>query len=425
MSTFILLDPTNHMYRVAEVALEAGHDLIAVVTAEPFALGRDIPVKAAFSKTVEVAGWDDVEAVVEAVSRATALDGVAGTYAGVEITLAAEAALRRAVGLPSNEPAALALSMNKERMRTALRETGLTDLGSVPVERVIQSGVWPFEGAAYVKPAQGGGSTGVRRCERLADLQDTLRDSEASVGAARPLIATHASGGVTVLEEAAPGQILSLETLSFGGAHHPIGLTLQYKQDRNPVVALGAAFPFRTVHEDRIVERVTKALTAMGLTHGAAHTELALSNEGRVEIIEINPRFVGADVIEVINASARSKIEDQLYRLSVGRAPDLSAWAGELSYSCLRYLLPPEGAGRFEALDLDHESADWFKMWREPGYAIEGTAEMKDFVCAFAVTADTPEGAEARMDAVVNVACINGRSLRDDANNHPQSSCFT
>jgi biotin carboxylase len=415
-NNFVLFEPTNHIYRVAEVALEAGLNLVAVCTDEPFALGRDEAVKKSFDRIIYVESWDDPEAIFQLLDNSIGIDSVAGTYAAVEITLMTEARVRVGAGLPANSVEALSRSIDKAKMRAVLREHALTDLGSIPVSEVLAKAKWPYAGTAFVKPARGGGSTGVIRCGSLDHLADVLVQSEKSIQEARPLIRNHAQADELLLEEAAQGTVFSFETLTSNGVHHGLGITTQFKLVRNDVAGVGALFPYATEFEDRVRDKIFAALTAVGISHGAVHTEFALSNDGKVEIIEINPRFAGADILDLLSFSLKQNVAESLFHLAIGG--ELKLPRQDLkSTALLRYIMPPEGVSHFESIEYPEQGLEQAKTWKTPGYSFSETPEMKDYIFGFIITAPDPASAYSRMDTIMDAIRVNGLPVTNDVNN--------
>lgn len=415
-NNFLLFEPTNHIYRVAEVALEAGLNLVAVCTDEPFALGRDEAVKKSFDRIIYVDSWDDPEAVFQLLNDSIGIDSIAGTYAAVEITLTTEARVRVGAGLPANSANALSRAMDKAQMRAILREHALTDLGSIPVSKVLADAKWPYAGAAFVKPARGGGSTGVIRCDSLDHLADVLAQSEKSIHEARPLIRNHAQSDDLLLEEAAQGSVFSFETLTSNGVHHGLGITAQFKSIRNDVIGMGALFPYATEFEEQVRDKIFAALTAVGISHGAAHTEFALSRDGKVEIIEINPRFAGADLIDLLSSSLKQNVAESLFSLSIGG--ELKIPRQDLkSIALLRYIMPPENVLHFQSLEYPEQDLEHAKIWKTLGYSFSETPEMKDFIFGFIITAPDSALAYSRMDTIMGAIRVNGLPVTNDVNN--------
>jgi len=106
-----------------------------------------------------------------------------------------------------------------------------------------------------------------------------------------------APGGV-ILESLLQGQEYSVETLQ-GGVDEPvqlIGITKKYLTglERGCFVEVGHCFPVDE-HRDLILAAVTSALHALGVNTAICHTEVKV-HEGRVKIVEVNPRLAGGRI---------------------------------------------------------------------------------------------------------------------------------
>ena len=108
-----------------------------------------------------------------------------------------------------------------------------------------------------------------------------------------------------IVEEYVEGREISVEFISYNGKHYPLQIT-----DK---VTTGAPFFVELEHhqpsslpEDiklRIKEIVLHALDALHIKYGASHSELKITEDGDIRVIEIGARmggdFIGSDLVKL------------------------------------------------------------------------------------------------------------------------------
>ncbi len=242
---------------------------------------------------VEVAWADtaDPDAVARVSARLARPGGLAGIVTSSEyfVGVAARAAAR--AGLPGPKAPAMEACRDKRHQRTTLAAAG------VPIPRFeTVSSVSAALGAAadigfpvVCKPADGTGSRGVRLCP----------DRSTVAAHARALLARrHDERGRPALpwlmvEEHMDGPEFSVET--FGP--QVVGVTAKRLGPLPSFVETGHDFPAlpgdgATADLAGTAER---AVGALGVGWGAAHTEVRIGRAGPV-VIEVNPRLAGGQI---------------------------------------------------------------------------------------------------------------------------------
>jgi biotin carboxylase len=126
------------------------------------------------------------------------------------------------------------------------------------------------------------------------------------------------------------------------GKFQVLGLLSRILYSKNPIVEMGSCFPYPHPQREKIITLVETAHQALGLTDGPTHTEVIVNENGEVEIIDLNPRFVGADVLQSINYAYGIKAQEILLDYALGENPVIDF--SENRYSCLQYFFPPEVA---------------------------------------------------------------------------------
>ncbi|WP_329391724.1 ATP-grasp domain-containing protein (plasmid) [Streptomyces sp. NBC_01351] len=340
-----------------------GRDFCAAARARgmrPVLLSRDpgrYPYAVLDGIDTVVLDTSDPQAVLEACTR---LDPVAiASSSEYFVALAARTAAK--LGLPGPDGDAVERCRSKDAQRSVHAAAGVP----VPAFAAV-TGAAEAAGAAerigfpvVLKPVSGSGSVGVRLCADAA---------QARAWAERLL----SDGSATVLvEEAVSGPEFSVET--FDGevvavvAKH-VGAEPYFVETGHDVPA---PVPAATAAELGAV--AVRAVGALGLGYGAAHTELRLGPGGPV-VIEVNPRLAGGMIPVAVKAATGVDLVDRV----VARAAGLPA--------AVRGAAAGHAAVRFVRLAGEGRVA-----------AVAGLADAAAAPGVAAVTASTAVGRELRV----------------------------
>jgi biotin carboxylase len=418
---FLVLEPGNHLYLVIEAAHRRG---LTVVACHSRPLSPPAPFDRALrciSHRIPVAGWRDGDGAFEAIVAWCGQRRVCGTYAGYEITLRMNARLRQHYGLPGADPDRMDFLLDKVRVRAALRDAQLSRLGVVEDAELRRLTAWPFPGrSGFVKPVNGQGSIYVRRCSSLDDVRDHFAAWDAG---ARPGIkqwsVDHLRGGRGLfLEEEAVGELLSVEGYCHRGRYVPLGITDRTVLARDVAIEMGNTFPCPHPRRDEIFGKVAAIHECLGVPHGATHAELIVPDDGgEIELVELNVRFGGGDILVLLDHAFEIRFEDDLVNLGIGDAPLTRLPERPRRYVSGQDFLPPAGLRRFESIEIPGDDVFFKKVYLAPGAALESTEFQNDHVAAYAVAGETYAGALARASAIRAATAINGARLGDDPNN--------
>jgi biotin carboxylase len=169
-----------------------------------------------------------------------------------------------------------------------------------------------------VKPVAGSGSVGVSLCATAREAADAV--------AALLAVGVDERGNArdphVLVEEYAVGPEFSVETIG----DTVVGVTRKHLGPAPYFVETGHDFPAPLADADRAAlgSATLRALDALGLGWGAAHTELRLTPRGPV-LIEVNPRLAGGMITAVVEEATGIDLVDACVALSCGRSPDLTA----------------------------------------------------------------------------------------------------
>ena len=198
--------------------------------------------------------------------------------------------LAEELGLPGNSRECIRNSTNKASMRLAFQEAGIP----VPFFKTVEAGE-KFSPQSYpviVKPTDRSGSRAITKVYKEEDLAGAVFSAAAQSFEKKAII-----------EEYIEGAEYSVETISYEGRHTCLAVTKKYTTGSPHYIEVAHIQPAPLTErmENRIKEIVFKALDALGIVCGAAHSELRISKKGEIRIIEIGSRMggdcIGSDLV--------------------------------------------------------------------------------------------------------------------------------
>jgi len=199
------------------------------------------------------------------------------------------------MGLISNPDEYSATTTNKYQMRQCFMQNGVP---SPKFSLVTSDGDYKnirgFEFPLIVKPTDRSGSKGVEKVLDPVQLDSAVRR-------AQEVSFKHEA----IIEEFVTGREISVESISFEGKHYILQIT-----DK---VTTGAPFFVELEHhqpsslpediKSRVREIVLKALDALHIQYGASHSELKITENGDIKVIEIGARmggdFIGSNLVQL------------------------------------------------------------------------------------------------------------------------------
>jgi biotin carboxylase len=254
--------------------------------------------------------------------------GLAGVTSSSEYYVAPAARVAAALRLPAPDADAVARCRDKSHQRRTLAAAGV----AVPGFRAVHSVPEAVAAAAdlglpvVLKPVTGSGSIGVRLC---ADTGEVAGWAATLLGDACPIL----------VEGAVRGPEFSVETFD-GAVRAVVGKRLGPEPW---FVEVGHDVPASVPESTRaeLGDTARRALDALDLGWGAAHTELRQSASGPV-VIEVNPRLAGGMIPAAVRAATGLDLVDAVIaRASGGPLPASEPATG---HAAIRFqLLAAEG----------------------------------------------------------------------------------
>lgn len=227
-----------------------------------------------------------------AVCKAEHIDGIC-TIAS-DIAAPTVAYIAEQLGLKGNSYTSSLKAHDKHLMRDALMAAGV----DCPKYKVQVEGEHLEHSRMMlpliVKPADRSGSLGVTKVERWEDLEPAVKN-------AQEVSLSHKA----LIEEYIEGREISVETISCDGKHFSLQITDKVTTEAPHFVELAHHQPSSLPQDiqNRIFAITFKALDALGIANGAAHSEYKITSDGRVVVMEIGGRmggdFIGSDLVQL------------------------------------------------------------------------------------------------------------------------------
>lgn len=198
------------------------------------------------------------------------------------------------MGLAANPYEAAVRANNKYLMRNAFMEAGVP----CPLYKMVTSVEetkdidWTYP--LIVKPSDRSGSLGVTKVLTPEELAPAV-EKAISVSFKKQ----------AMVEEFIEGREISVEFISYKGAHYPLQITDKITTEAPHFVELEHHQPSTLSVEmfAKIYDITKTALNALGLTNGASHAEYKITPEGRIAVMEIGGRmggdFIGSDLVRL------------------------------------------------------------------------------------------------------------------------------
>ena len=233
----------------------------------------------------------DKEAILK-VCQEEKIDGITTIASDVAtLTVNYVAAQMGLVGNPNDYSE---ITTNKYKMRQCFMDNDVPSPKYTLADDNNHYQVTGFKFPLIVKPTDRSGSRGVEKVLDPVQL-------EQAINRARKESFEHKA----IIEEFVTGREISVESISFEGKHHILQIT-----DK---VTTGAPFFVELEHHqptslpEEIIKQVKKivlkALDALHIQFGASHSELKITEDGEIKVIEIGARmggdFIGSNLVQL------------------------------------------------------------------------------------------------------------------------------
>lgn len=224
--------------------------------------------------------------------REIGVDGIctiASDLAAITVNYVADS-----LGLVGNPMDCVEASTNKHTMRKCFEENGDPSPKSIRVKDVSELQGVELSYPLIVKPVDRSGSRGITKLEGPEGLDEAIERAKAQGFEKYALV-----------EEFATGQEYSVEFVSWKGRHQFLALTKKFTTGAPMFIETGHIEPAPVSDDtlEQVKAVVEHALNSLGIQYGASHSELKISKEGKINLIEIGGRmggdFIGSTLVEL------------------------------------------------------------------------------------------------------------------------------
>lgn len=200
--------------------------------------------------------------------------------------------------LVGNNYEAAVRANNKYLMRNAFMKAGVPSPQYMMITEEskdtpeVLDNLRSFKYPLIIKPSDRSGSLGVTKVMIPSEFYPALN-----------LALEKSFKHEAMVEEFIEGREISVEFISYKGVHYPLQITDKVTTESPHFVELEHHQPSTLSYEmfEKIYTITKIALTALGLTEGASHSEYKITKEGRIAVMEIAGRmggdFIGSDLV--------------------------------------------------------------------------------------------------------------------------------
>lgn len=245
------------------------------------------------------------------------------------------------MGLSGNSISATAKSTNKHFMRRAFEAGGDPSPKSYLVDAETCLDTLHLEYPVIVKPTDRSGSRGICKVAEPSGLKDAVSAALKQGFEKKALV-----------EEFAEGQEYSVEYISYQGQHYFLAMTLKDTTGAPHFIETGHLQPAPISDSllKKVQQVVTHALDSLELTNGASHSEVKITEDGTIRIIEIGGRM-GGDCIgsDLVQYSTGYDFVKMVIQVACGLAPDFTP-VQQPHPAAVRFIFTEEDMADFEKL---------------------------------------------------------------------------
>lgn len=198
------------------------------------------------------------------------------------------------MGLVANSVEYTDITTNKYKMRQALSSEGIPcPLFKLVADRELPD-ISKMTFPLIVKPTDRSGSRGVKKILKADELRNAIDRA-----------AGESFKNEVIIEEYVEGREISVESISFDGQHHILQITDKVTTGAPYFVELEHHQPSTLPDEikEQVKTIVLQALDALRIRNGASHSEMKITPDGDIKVIEIGARmggdFIGSDLVKL------------------------------------------------------------------------------------------------------------------------------
>lgn len=198
------------------------------------------------------------------------------------------------MGLISNPDDYSLICTNKYLMRQCFMNNNIPSPKFTPADDKGDYCIYGFTYPLIVKPTDRSGSLGVELVHHPEQMDDAIKRA-----------CKEAFEHKAIVEEFVSGREISVESISFEGHHTILQITDKVTTGAPYFVELAHHQPSTLPDDTKLQVKaiVSKALDALHIQYGASHSELKITEDGEIMIIEIGARmggdFIGSNLVQL------------------------------------------------------------------------------------------------------------------------------
>lgn len=276
--------------------------------------------------------------------REIGIDGIcsiASDLAAITVNYVANA-----MGLVGNSMECSHVSTNKHAMRKCFESANIPSPKSILVRSADDMAGIDICYPVIVKPLDRSGSRGITKVDKEEELSDAIETAK-----------QQGFEKAALVEEFVCGSEYSVECISWHGEHTFLALTYKYTTNAPHFIEVAHLEP--AVVDAAILEKVKeitfRALDSLNITNGASHSEVKISDDGEIKVIEIGGRmggdWIGSHLVEM---AMGIDFVRAVIQVALGEKPDTGA-KRPVRAAAIRYLFTKEDEKDLERLKEEHK----------------------------------------------------------------------
>lgn len=198
------------------------------------------------------------------------------------------------MGLVSNPMKYSDITTNKYLMRQCFADNNIPSPKFAIADEMNTHSICGFHFPLIVKPTDRSGSQGVEKVLDLVMLDRAIARAKSISFEKRAIV-----------EEFITGREISIESISYQGKHYILQITDKVTTGAPYFVELEHHQPssLSALVKEQMKQIVLKALNALHIVNGASHSELKITENNEIKVIEIGARmggdFIGSDLVQL------------------------------------------------------------------------------------------------------------------------------
>lgn len=372
----------------ADLLLDAAESFqqgLIILTPAPDRIRDEIGAERAAQAAMELIQVDfsQPEAVRGLVKDLAKKRRIAGAMVQSDRAAVLGATIAQDLGLPAHPVSAMRVCRDKAQTRRALAAAGVKSILFSEVSSVLSAleKAKTFGFPLIVKDPSGTGSANVFIVTNESELSDAFQN-------------VFQERGAVLLEEFLRGPLFSAECIVRNGSVAILGYSNRDLTDFPDFNELGLTFPsdIPTTWKETTDSYIRDVAKAVGLTHGFAHIEFILTNEGP-QVVEVNPRMGGIGLGRMLSLALKDNVFKTAIALSLGLTPPVTPPAKALHVGCKILGAKTEGKIRsirgVDAL-MGFPGFSDLSLVRRAGDVIASTRDYRNTVGYLLTTGESP-----------------------------------